>query len=93
MLVYNDFMGVIKGTEQTLDGDSGFLDRSSYEALSVRTHPTFASNRRQVYDMFDAYLRLRPHRTYDTADKSDYFLSLVQLRQMLTSILSERMHF
>ena len=69
MLVYNDFMGVIKGTEQTLDSASGFLTRSSYENLSERTHPTFAAHRRQVYDMFDAYLRLRPNRTYDAADR------------------------
>lgn len=72
-------MGVIRGSEQTLETEAGYLDRVAYERLSARSQPTFARQREQIYQLFEAYLkRKRELRTDDPADRFVFapFLSL-----------------
>jgi hypothetical protein len=67
-------MGVIKGSEQTLDQADGFLDRNAYENLSHRSQATFANQRENIYSLFRSYLKLkRAKRHYDAPDR---FVSL-----------------
>jgi hypothetical protein len=66
-------MGVIKGSEETLNCSEGFLDRSTYIDLSRRSHATFADQRDRIYDLFEAYLKLkRSNRDRDAADRLVY---------------------
>lgn len=65
-------MGVIKGSEQTLDRPDGYLDRAAYENLSHRSQATFSNQRDHIYTLFMAYLkRKRTRGDYDAADRSD----------------------
>lgn len=69
LLLFNEFMGVIKGCEGALDSESGFLDRSTYENLSNRAYPVFAGRRNLVYDLFLRYLRLKPRGFWDPPER------------------------
>jgi hypothetical protein len=70
-LVFSEFMGVIKGSEMTLDSDTHFLDSEAYLNLSARTQATFASRRKEIYLLFEAYLKMkRDRREYDAADRT-----------------------
>ena len=55
-LVFGEFMGVIKGSEQALEKEEGYLDKNTYLNLSSRTKSTFASQRDTIYRLFKAYL-------------------------------------
>lgn len=69
-LVWSEFLGVICGSEASLDAPNGYIDRETYKQLSHRTRATFANRRSVVYDLFEAYLkRKRKLRTYDVADR------------------------
>ncbi|TFY54263.1 hypothetical protein EVJ58_g8968 [Rhodofomes roseus] len=69
-LVFAEIMGVIKGSEQSLTSEHGFLDRDSYLNLSYRTQATFANQRDVVYDLFLAYLKQKRIRgEWDAADR------------------------
>ena len=56
-LVWSEFIGVIRGCEATLKTKKGYLDRTAYLALSMRTQSTFAHQRARIYDLFEAYLK------------------------------------
>ncbi|KAK6977441.1 UvrD-like helicase ATP-binding domain-containing protein, partial [Favolaschia claudopus] len=60
-MVFSEFMGVISGSEETLSCKSHFLDRDTYTQLSGRRQSTFASQREQIYDLFEAYLSRKRH--------------------------------
>ncbi|KAI0321916.1 hypothetical protein OF83DRAFT_135754 [Amylostereum chailletii] len=78
-LVFSEFMGVIKGSEQTLSLPHPFLDRDAYLNLSARTQATFASRRKQVYALFEAYIKMRrERRDYDAADRTHAILREIQ---------------
>jgi hypothetical protein len=63
-------MGVIKGSEQTLDLPNGFLDRDTYDGLSHRSQATFSTQRDHIYSLFLAYLKRKKSRgDYDAADR------------------------
>lgn len=69
-LVLTMALGVIKGSEESLAYEEGFLDRKSYENLSHRTQPAFAHQRAVVYHIFQSYLRLKQRRAeHDAADR------------------------
>lgn len=69
-LVFSEFMGVIKGSEQTLMTEDHVLDRAAYLNLSHRTQSTFSSKREDIYNLFQAYLRMKRKRgEYDAADR------------------------
>jgi hypothetical protein len=54
----------------TLDSDTHFLESEAYLNLSVRTQATFASRRKEIYLLFEAYLKMkRDRREYDAADR------------------------
>ena len=68
--VDHSFLGVIKGSETTLDSESHFLDHDTYSNLSARTQATFASKRNEVYSLFKIYVKKkRERREYDAADR------------------------
>ncbi|KAF8588487.1 hypothetical protein K439DRAFT_1335105 [Ramaria rubella] len=76
-LVYNEFLGVIKGSEETLDtgNDNNFLDRLAYLNHSVRRQSTFAKHRGRIYDLFERYTKLKGERgDYDAADRTHAIL-------------------
>lgn len=68
--VFAEFMGVIKGSEISLSFPKGFLDRQTYVELSHRSQMRFHDRREQVYDMFEAYTRMKRERgELDVADR------------------------
>ncbi|KAI9453660.1 hypothetical protein BJY52DRAFT_1288007 [Lactarius psammicola] len=74
-LVFSEFMGVIKGSEMTLDSETHFLDYETYLNLSARTQATFASRRKEIYLLFETYLKMkRDRREYDAADRTHAIL-------------------
>lgn len=67
---HSQHTGVLKGSEQAFLCEDGYLDKDSYIALSHRTHPTFASCREDLYQLFLVYLkRKRERREYDAPDR------------------------
>jgi hypothetical protein len=63
-------IGVIMGSEETLTGESSYLDRDGYLNLSERAQSTFAQQRQRVYSLFEAYLnQKRLLRDIDPADR------------------------
>ncbi|KZV61291.1 P-loop containing nucleoside triphosphate hydrolase protein [Peniophora sp. CONT] len=76
-LVFSEFMGVIKGSEKTLEDGSEktWLSLSEYMKLSARSQATFASRRKEIYRLFQAYIRARRERgDYDAADRTHAIL-------------------
>ena len=70
VLVFGEFMGVIKGSEGAIRTKLRCLNRQSYTLLSVRSQRTFSHMRDDIYDLFTAYTNLRRHqRDYDAADR------------------------
>ena len=70
VLVFGEFMGVIKGSEDTIGTKSRCLNRESYTSLSVRSQGTFSHKRDDVYDLFLAYTKLKQQwQDYDAADR------------------------
>ncbi|THU96851.1 hypothetical protein K435DRAFT_754482 [Dendrothele bispora CBS 962.96] len=79
-LVFSEFIGVIKGSEETLNSDVHYLGPSEYLNISARNQSTFAEDRGNLYALFKAYLKMK--KTYgdtDGADRThailDYFTS------------------
>ena len=69
-LVWSEFLGVISGSEASLDTPNRCMDRESYQKLSNRAQATFTSRRSVIYDLFQAYVKQkRESRTYDVADR------------------------
>jgi len=69
-LVFGEFMGVIKGSEDTIWTKHGCLDRESYKSLSVRGQGNFSHRRDDIYDLFVGYTKLKQRRrNYDAADR------------------------
>ena len=58
------------GSEEAASTPDGYLDRETYQDLSERRHPTFASKRSTVYSIFEVYQsRKRQRGDFDTADR------------------------
>ena len=69
-LVFGEFMGVIKGSEETVGTKRGYLDQKAYKSLSIRSQSTFSHKRDVVYDLFTAYTKLKGGEgDYDAADR------------------------
>ncbi|KAG2132368.1 hypothetical protein DEU56DRAFT_981701 [Suillus clintonianus] len=78
-LVFSEFMGIIKGSEQTLGFPDGFLDRPSYLGLPFRSNPTFANQRDTLYDMFEIYRKFKKQkRHFDVADRTHAILKVLR---------------
>ena len=68
-LVFGEFMGVIKGSEDAIGTKLGCLDQMAYESLSVRSRGNFSHKRREIYHLFMVYMKLKKQRQdYDAAD-------------------------
>ncbi|KAI6010465.1 hypothetical protein BKA83DRAFT_4583538 [Pisolithus microcarpus] len=54
-LVFGEIMGIIKGSEKSLEFDDGTLDKNTYCGLPSRSNPTFSGQReiRQHHDVAD----------------------------------------
>ncbi|KAG1825456.1 uncharacterized protein BJ212DRAFT_276627 [Suillus subaureus] len=78
-LVFSEFMGIIKGSEQALAFPNGFLDRPCYLGLSHRSYPIFANQRDALYDMFEIYRKFKKQkRHFDVADRTHAILKVLQ---------------
>ncbi|KZP15184.1 P-loop containing nucleoside triphosphate hydrolase protein [Athelia psychrophila] len=74
-LVFSDIIGVIKGSESTMDITPHFLDRATYESLSHRTNSNMVPHRHNIYTAFEYYARLKHNRgDYDSADRAHSIL-------------------
>jgi len=68
-LVFGEFMGVIKGSEDAIGTKERCLNRESYKSLSTRSQATFSHKRDKIYDLFVAYTRSKGQGNYDAADR------------------------
>jgi len=69
-LVFGEFIGVIKGSEDAVGTENRCLNRESYKLLSVRNQGAFSHKRDVIYDLFMAYTKLKRERQdYDAADR------------------------
>lgn len=69
LLLFNEIIGVIEGSETALNSESGYLDRSTYLALGATSQKIFAGRRDVVYDLFQKYLRYKPKGSWDSAER------------------------
>ncbi|KAG2070722.1 hypothetical protein BDR04DRAFT_1076592 [Suillus decipiens] len=78
-LVFGEFMGIIRGSEQVLGFPDGFLDRSSYLCLSCRSNPVFSNQRDTLYDMFEIYRKFKKQKHhFDVADRTHAILKVLR---------------
>lgn len=64
------YIGVIKGSEESIKTEKGFLDRDTYINLSDRSRATFATRREEMYSIFQAYNKRKQEcREWDAADR------------------------
>ena len=62
--------GVIKGSEATITQRPHYLDFDQYCSMSTRSYSTFASQRSDIYALFQAYMKRKASlRDYDAADR------------------------
>ncbi|KAH7884002.1 hypothetical protein F5I97DRAFT_1631620 [Phlebopus sp. FC_14] len=74
-LVFSEFIGIIRGSENTLARPDGCLDKETYCNLSSRSNPMFARQREAIYSIFQAYCKLkRQYRQHDIADRTHAIL-------------------
>ncbi|KAF9818488.1 hypothetical protein IEO21_02726 [Rhodonia placenta] len=70
-MVFGEFMGVLKGSEEALTTKTGYLDREEYLRLSPRRQVMFAGQREVIYDLFQVFLKRKKLRgDYDVADRT-----------------------
>jgi len=63
-------LGVIGGSEESLNFDSRHIDKETYENLSARTQYAFSSQRDTIYALFQTYQkRKRLFSHLDAADR------------------------
>ncbi|KAK7064846.1 UvrD-like helicase ATP-binding domain-containing protein [Favolaschia claudopus] len=72
--VFSEFLGVILGSEGTLNTTASCLDRKSYLQLSDRRQ--FVSQREQIYDLFETYLSKK--RQYGESDAAQRTHSILE---------------
>ena len=89
--MWNEFQGVIRGSEQSLTGSKGYIDRETYESLSFRKQAAFSNHRTQIYDIFESYMREKRMRgQYDASDRQ----ALAQTGDIgRFNIFAEPMHY
>ncbi|KAI6167428.1 P-loop containing nucleoside triphosphate hydrolase protein [Pisolithus thermaeus] len=78
-LVFGEIMGIIKGSEKSLEFDDGALDKNTYCGLSSRSNPTFSGQREVVYAIYEAYSKLKRQRQdHDVVDRTHAILKTLQ---------------
>ncbi|KIK71556.1 hypothetical protein GYMLUDRAFT_33762 [Collybiopsis luxurians FD-317 M1] len=74
-LVFSELIGVIKGSEETLEGTKHFLERPAYYNMSTRNQSTFAENREDLYELFISYIaKKKRFGDVDAADRAHKIL-------------------
>ncbi|KAI6022560.1 hypothetical protein EDC04DRAFT_2606960 [Pisolithus marmoratus] len=77
-LVFGEIMGIIKGSEKSLEFDDGTLNKITYCGLPSRSNPTFSGQRELVYALFEAYSKLKRQRQdHDIADRTHAILKIL----------------
>ncbi|KAJ3739795.1 hypothetical protein DFH05DRAFT_1546449 [Lentinula detonsa] len=80
-LVFSELIGVIKGSEETLEDAKHYLNHNAYQSLSTRNQSTFADSREDLYELFMAYLaRKEKLGDVDSADRAHEILDFFKLR-------------
>ncbi|KAJ3344171.1 hypothetical protein HDU83_005372 [Entophlyctis luteolus] len=69
-LVYNEIIGVIKGSYSAAKSQKGCLSREEYVALSERSFGTFRGQRNNLYDLYLAYEKVKGE-DLDVIDKAN----------------------
>lgn len=70
LAAHSCYSGVIKGSEDAVQTEKGYLDREQYLQVSHRQQGTFSSRREAVYALFQAYLKMKQERReWDAADR------------------------
>ena len=70
VVVFGEFIGVIKGSEGTIGTKHRCLDQESYKSLRVRSQGIYSHKRDDTYSLFMAYTKLkRKRQEYDAADR------------------------
>ncbi|THH16781.1 hypothetical protein EW146_g3907 [Bondarzewia mesenterica] len=78
-LVFDEFIGVIKGSQESLKYRKRRLDRTAYNNLSFRTRPVFADRRDVLYSLFESYSKRKIERDdRDAADRTHEVLNGIQ---------------
>ncbi|KAL5633836.1 hypothetical protein ACGC1H_005876 [Rhizoctonia solani] len=75
-LVYNEIIGIIEGSENTLNSESGVLSRDEYLALG-RGNSLLSSRRDEIYTLYESYDKARGQR-YDAAERTHALLVATQ---------------
>ncbi|KAI6094857.1 hypothetical protein EDD16DRAFT_1502638 [Pisolithus croceorrhizus] len=74
-LMFGEIMGIIKGSEKSLEFGDGILDKNTYYNLPSRSNPTFSGQREVVYAIYEAYSKLKRQRQHhDVADRTHAIL-------------------
>ncbi|KAG8794853.1 hypothetical protein FRC16_010327 [Serendipita sp. 398] len=76
-LVWNEFQGVVRGSEHSLEFPNGAISRDVYESnvISFRKQSTFSRHRPRLYDLFEIYMKHKFERQeYDAADRTHNIL-------------------
>ncbi|OSX68102.1 hypothetical protein POSPLADRAFT_1165650 [Postia placenta MAD-698-R-SB12] len=74
-LLFAEFIGVLKGSEATLNGANTYLNQEQYFDLSHRSQGTFTTQRETVYMLFQDYCKMKRERgDYDAADRTHAIL-------------------
>ena len=61
---------MIKGSEQALNSEQGYLDQETYSGIRRRSHATSDEQRELIYRIFEAYTkRKKEYGQYDAADR------------------------
>ena len=76
--------GIIKGSEQTLEYEDGYIDRKGYLALSHRANSTFAAKRDLIYGIFQSYVKRK--RELGDFDPADRYVSMLVTIVTLSSV-------
>jgi hypothetical protein len=62
--------GVIKGSEECMRSESGYLTREQYLQVGHRQQSTFSGRRDTIYSLFEVYLKRKKERQdWDAADR------------------------
>ncbi|KAG8938168.1 hypothetical protein FRC03_007557 [Tulasnella sp. 419] len=74
-LVWSEFMGVIKGSEQSLSTSRGYVSRETYEAMTTKSGLSVARSR--VYGLFESYLKQKKVDMYDIPERTHVLIKAI----------------
>ncbi|TBU23100.1 P-loop containing nucleoside triphosphate hydrolase protein, partial [Dichomitus squalens] len=90
--VFGEIMGVLQGSEEAHNTARGYLSREAYLGLSERAYSTFATERERIYNIFEAYLKLKRRRQeYDDAERSRTQLNITRTHNLLVLMVKEKL--